>query len=372
MRTKFITSLSSRQILFGLAALSLSVFSSSLMTGCSSSTTATPAPAVYTNTVLSSDNASLGGTVDANLKNSWGLVFVPNSSLFFVANNHSGVFTQYDTLGGVKNLVITAPSHTGTTGGSVTGITYNSLSASSPDFTIPNNGAAQFIAATEDGIIIAGNTTTAFAGVKVADRNATSIFKGLAISGSTLLVANFKGQTVDKFDNTFKFQTSVGTSTGIPPGYAPFNIASVDGKIFVTYARQKMANADGSQDDSAAVGTESGIGYVDIFNADGTFEKHFASQGKLNSPWGVVKAPSNFGKYSNNILIGNFGDGTISAYDGDGNYQGQLSDAAGVAVKIPGLWALAVSPVTASGKIYYTAGPNNENDGVVGYIQLKP
>ncbi|MEO6940711.1 MAG: hypothetical protein ABI444_11350, partial [Candidatus Kapaibacterium sp.] len=226
MRTKFITSLSSRQILFGLAALSLSVFSSSLMTGCSSSTTATPAPAVYTNTVLSSDNASLGGTVDANLKNSWGLLFVPNSAIFYVANNHSGVLTQYDTLGGVKSLVITAPSHTGTTGGPVTGLAFNPGSQTgSSDFTIPNNGAAQFIAATEDGIILAGNTTTALTAIKVADRNATSIFKGLAISNSTLLVANFKGQTVDKFDNTFKFQTSVGTSTGIPPGYAPFNIA---------------------------------------------------------------------------------------------------------------------------------------------------
>ncbi len=237
---------------------------------------------------------------------------------------------------------------------------------------MPSTGQpAKFIYVTEDGIVAAWNTgdTT----ITVADRSsANAVYKGLAIAndgtGDFIYVSDLHNAKVDVFDKSFNYVTNKPfNDPNIQSGFAPFNIHNIGNLLYVTYAKQK--GPDNRDDQSGA-----GFGYVDVYKPDGTFVKRFASQGTLNSPWGIVQAPSGFGQVANAILIGNFGDGRINVFDANGNYQAQL-ESNGTPISIDGLWAITFPTSTAGGldlnTLYFTAGPLSETYGIFGYLRKK-
>ncbi|HEX3777326.1 MAG TPA: TIGR03118 family protein [Polyangiaceae bacterium] len=315
--------------------------------------------------LLTSDQAGAVDT-DANLINAWGLAINPvaeGGPLFWVSAADKGVSAVIDAAGHPQSLVVTIPSANGTDPGSPTGQVYNGTPAFKGDV---------FIFATEDGLITGWQTGTA--AVTRVNHATTASYKGLAIvtNGTTpsLAAANFKAGTVDVFDTAYAaaVDTTLFTDPTMPAGFAPFNVAELGGKVYVTYAKQDAAKAD----DVPAVGN----GYVDMFGVDGTFTKRLISQGVLNSPWGLALSPDDWGSLPNALLVGNFGDGLIHAYDPTtGEMLGELSTS-GKALAIDGLWALSFGPNSASAnlssQLFFTAGPVMETHGQFGKLTLNP
>jgi uncharacterized protein (TIGR03118 family) len=206
------------------------------------------------------------------------------------------------------------------------------------------------------------------AAVLAVDNSPGAVYKGLVFgvnaNGVFLFATNFRAGTVDVFDHNYQPVTTDGgfSDPSIPAGYAPFNIQNIDGDLFVTYAKQNAAK----HDDVAGPGH----GFVDVFDTDGHLLRRFASRGKLNSPWGVARASFAFGRFSGDVLVGNFGDGKINAFDSDGNFLATLKDAKGKPLVIDGLWMLTLGGGrnSSSDTLYFTAGPNGETDGLFGTI----
>ncbi|MCW3126963.1 MAG: hypothetical protein JWO03_2621 [Bacteroidetes bacterium] len=323
------------------------------VTGCKKSSTS----ASYQQVNLVADTAGYSGArIDANLKNAWGIAIGP-TGIFWISANHTALTTVYDRTG---TQILPAVSLNA--GGAPTGVIYNSTGS----FI-----GSKFIYAGEDGIISAWTSGTATA--IVADRSsASAVYKGITIASdggaNFLYAADFKNGHVDVFDQSFTYVTTKPfADPSIPAGFAPFNIQNIGGKLYVTYAKQK--GPDNEDDEKGA-----GNGYVNIFNPDGTLVKRFASQGTLNSPWGLTQVSSGFGQNSNDILVGNFGDGRINIYDANGSYQGQLMDG-GTPITIDGLWALQFPqngvPAGDQNQLFFTAGPGDEEHGLFGYIQKR-
>jgi uncharacterized protein (TIGR03118 family) len=316
---------------------------------------------VFVQTNLVSDTAGFGAPViDPDLVNSWGLAFGSTGNLW-VANAGSGTSTIYNASGVKQPLTVAIPTTGAATGGAPTGILANATT----DFAI-SGGPALFIFAGEDGVISAWNASSGANAVLVADRSpAGAVYKGIAMgqrNGQNFLFAtNFKGNAIDVFDANFQYVTSFTDST-MTAGFAPFGIQNVGGLIYVTYAKQL---APDNEDDQAGPGN----GFVDVFNANGTLARRFASGGGLNSPWGIALAPAGFGSMGGKILIGNFGDGKIGAYDATtGAFVDFLRDANGVAISIDGLWGLTFGPASAATTLYFASGPNDEAHGLVGTL----
>ncbi|MEP6621758.1 MAG: TIGR03118 family protein [bacterium] len=325
------------------------------------STNVVPIQNSFTLTKLVADQAGAGATnTDPLLVNPWGLAFGPTGVLW-VSNQASGTSTLYNADGSKNTLVVQIPTSAAPTGGEPTGTIFNSTA----DFNIPGAGKALFIFAGEDGVISAWNATTVDGRV-VADRSSNdAVYKGIAIAtnagASQLYATNFKGATIDVFDASFAYVKSF-TDPNIPAGYGPFGIQNIDGQLYVTYAKQKAPDND---DDEAGVGN----GYVDVFRADGTVAGRFASNGKLNAPWAIAKAPAGFGGLGGAILIGNFGDGLIGAYDaGTGAFIDFVRDASNAPIAIEGLWALTFGPTATSTTLYFSAGPGDESHGLLGTL----
>jgi len=229
-------------------------------------------------------------------------------------------------------------------------------------------GGAPFIFSTEGGTIAAWPgqpSTTALVAAQVDG----AIYKGLAIGtvgGQDLLYAtDFHGGKIDVFDANFALKPPGGfTDPNLPSGYAPFGIQNIGGNLYVTYAKQ---DAD-AEDDVAGPGN----GFVDEFDANGNLIKRIASDNTLNSPWGLALAPSNFGPFSNDLLVGNFGDGTINAFDlNTDTFVGQLKGPDGNPLQIEGLWGLGFGNGANAGPtnlLYFTAGLDDENHGLFGAI----
>ena len=344
------------------------VFSASaLMTGCYSKYAIVPAIS-YEQVNLVSDTAGYGASrIDTNLLNAWGIAISP-TGVFWIAANHSGASVIYDNNGKQLLAPVNIPLGASQHGSSPTGVIFNSTA----DFAIPNNGMSLFIFSTEDGIISAWNKNTGTTNVTVADRSsAGAVYKGLAMAndgGANFIYAtDFHNAKIDVFDSNFAFVTSKPFyDPGIPVGFAPFNIQNIGGQLYVTYAKQL---APDNHDDSAAPGN----GYVDIYTASGVLVKRFATQGRLNSPWGVVQVPAaaaSFGLTTNAILVGNFGDGRINVFDSNGAYQGQLTKS-GTPISIPGLWAITFDTVSPAdpNQLFFTAGPGGEAHGLFGYLR---
>jgi len=336
----------------------------SMLAACSNTTTTNVAAREYLETRLVADTAGLGAaSVDSSLKNPWGMAFGPTGVLW-VSDNHSGASTLYDTTGAKRALVVAVPSSGSATGGAPSGIVYNPTA----DFVIPGSSKALFIFAGEDGVISAWNASTGNATL-VADRSANgAVYKGLALAangGANFLFAtDFKQNGVDVFDATFHFVKSFTDST-VPAGYAPFGIQAIGGQLYVTFAKQL---APANQDDQAGPGN----GYVDVFNTNGTVVKRFATRGALNSPWGVALAPAGFGGFSGDLLLGNFGDGRIGAYDpATGSFIDFLRDGTANPIVIDGLWGLTFGPSPDSTTLFFTAGPDGEAHGLLGTLTAK-
>src|SRR5438874_3851635 len=321
---------------------------------------------------LVSDGVVPAGLVDAALVNAWGLVASPTSP-WWVADNGTGLSTLYNGNTGAKVvLTVSVP-------GAPTGVVFNS----GPSFVVTSgtkSGPARFIFASEDGTISGWNPAVAAtqAVVGVDHSAAGAVYKGLAIAstaaGDRLYATNFHAGTVDVFDASFNPVAGGFTDASLPAGYAPFGIRHLGDAIYVTYALQ---DAD-QHDDVAGVGH----GFVDVFDVTGNLLFRAASKGRLNSPWGLAIAPSDFGKFSGNLLVGNFGDGHINAFDldrqrGKGELQqrGQLHAADGSLIAIDGLWGLAFGNGAAAGPpnaLFFTAGPFDEQHGLFGRLTTAP
>ena len=245
-------------------------------------------------------------------------------------------------------------------------------------FLVPNTTSpATFIWDTEDGTISAwtGGLTPPDQAVLAVDNSPGAVYKGLVfgtnVHGVFLFATNFRAGTIDVFapNGSAGFRPATSTEIDgaftdpkIPAGFAPFGIQNINGDLFVTYAMQDAAR----HDDVAGRGN----GFVDIFDTDGHLLRRFASRGALNSPWGVARASFAFGRFSGDILVGNFGNGKINAFDSDGNFLATLKDGKGNPVVIDGLWTLTLGGGrnSSSDTLYFTAGPNDETDGLFGTI----
>ena len=359
----------------------------------------------YLVTNLISDIPGIAPNTDPVLQNAWGVAFSPGASPFWISDNATGCSTLYDGTGlpqpqptplQVKlplpggSIPSTACMHVNPppasppnpTPAAPTGMIWTSSAFLVPGTKLP----AAFIWATEDGTISAwaGGLMPRDEAVLAADNsnipNAANgaVYKGLVVgtnvNGVFLFATNFRAGTIDVFapdqDSSgvglpFKSVTTDGgfVDPKIPAGFAPFGIENIDGDLFVTYALQKLPD---KHDDMAGPGN----GFVDVFDTDGHLLRRFASRGPLNSPWGVTRASFAFGRFSGDILVGNFGNGKINAFDSDGNFLGALRDPNGKPIVIEGLWKLTLGGGrnSSSDTLYFTAGPNDEMDGLFGTI----
>ena len=314
----------------------------------------------YQQTNLVADTAGLANHTDSQLSNPWGIALFPGQP-FWIANNNGGTSTLYDASGNKNALVVQIPTAATNpcTVGCPTGIVASSFGA---DF-----GGAQFIFDTEDGIL--ASWSQGITATKLVDNSASgAVYKGLALlstsAGNFLLAANFRSGNVDVFDRAFNPAKLPGSFSdpGLPAGYAPHGIHILNSQVYVAYALQ-----DGPKHDPV-IGAGNGV--VDIFDTNGNFVRRFAAGGALNAPWGVALAPANFGQFSNAVLIGNFGDGTINAFDSGGNSLGQLTDTSGQAVTNPGLWELLFGQTAADADtLYLTAGGADQTHGLFATLQ---
>ncbi|MDB5986662.1 MAG: hypothetical protein JWR16_1715 [Nevskia sp.] len=361
----------------GVCALTVAACSGSSDSGHTSSTNSAMPPiaqtSAYAVTSLVSDGAVPADNMDKDLKNPWGIAFDPLGPTW-LADNGSNFSTLYIDLGIKFPITVSIPA--GSNGpAQPTGIVYNnSLSG----FKIGKAGAigkAQFIFSGESGTISAWSELTLSnldmgAETVYDDGPGGAVYTGLAIakndSGSFLYATDFHNAKIDVFDQTFKKITSVGNfaDPALPTGYAPFGIQAIGDLLYVTYASQQ-----GPANQHEMVG--SGLGLVDLFDANGTLMRRVTTGGPLNAPWGIAMAPANFGQFSKDLLIGNFGDGTINAFDPvTGQFIDSLRDASGKPLSISGLWGIAFgnSPLAVSNWLYFAAGINDRADGLYGRI----
>jgi uncharacterized protein (TIGR03118 family) len=324
---------------------------------------------------LVSDGFLPADHTDPNLVNAWGIAAGPTSP-WWVADNGKDVSTLYDG-NGVAQFPPT-PLVVEVAGGP-TGIVFNGGSGFVVSDGAGNSGPSRFMFATEDGTIRGWSpavpptspppSTKSFV---VVDRSGEgAVFKGLAIDGDRLYAADFHNARVDVFDSSFSPVAGGFVDPKLPAGYAPFGIQNIAGTVIVTYAKQD-ADAHDEVDGK-------GLGFVDQYSADGALLARVATRGKLDAPWGVAIAPANFGKASGDLLIGNFGDGRINAFEPkkNGKFEpdGQLRGRNEKPITIDGLWGLGFGNGSSSGPtndLYFAAGPDHEQHGLFGRIQAAP
>jgi uncharacterized protein (TIGR03118 family) len=311
-----------------------------------------------------------GGAVhtDPKLINPWGISFFPGLP-FWISDNNSGFSTVYDANGVTQLAPVLVPAPPADRSPSTpTGTVINTTNG----FMV-GHAPSQFLFVSEDGTISGWNGTGN--AILAVDRSAAAaVYKGMAILNPAccvtyLAVANFRSGLIEPYDGGFNALAPPGSFTdpNLPADYAPFNIQTVGDQVFVTYAVQDQAKHDPVN--------AAGNGIVNIFDLEGNFVKRFTSNGPLNSPWGIVQASANFGAFSNDILIGNFGDGTINAFDpATGNFLGPLKDQTGAPMVNGSLWALVFGAGGTGdpNTLYFTAGLANEGHGLFGAIAASP
>ncbi len=342
----------------------------------------------YVQTNLVSDIPGLAKVTDPNLKNPWGTSTAPGLPIW-VSDNNAGVTTLYDGAGHpiplqakppLNAVTVPAPPSAGKGAiGAPTGTVFNTTGSG---FVVSQKGASgssRFLFATEDGTVVGWSPSVdRVNGIIAVDRSTVAdpagdvgaVYKGLALvttpAGTFLYATNFRFGTVEVFDSSFNLVKTF-TDPAIPAGFAPFGIHNIGGRLYVTFAKQKPDK----HDDLAGPGN----GFVDVFSPNGGLLQRLMSEGRLNSPWAVTLAPAAFGAFGGDILVGNFGDGHISAYDhSTGHFEGRLLDATGQPLTISGLWGLrfpAGSLNAVPGALYFTAGINDEHDGLFGDLVPK-
>ncbi|MGO9513228.1 MAG: TIGR03118 family protein [Steroidobacteraceae bacterium] len=338
--------------------------------------------------LVANANGTAALTVDSNLLNPWGLSMAPGDPVW-VANNGTQTSTLYDGNGKVQSAsgttLVKLPAGAGNVPFAPTGIVANTTA----DFVVSaggSAGAALFIYSGKSGML-AGWAPTVDVDSAVTAYAATdgAVYTGLAIAsngGSNFLyAADFLNNRIDVFNATYQKQTTSATSfsftdSTLPAGYAPFGIQAVNNgsggatQIYVAYAQQGSGSGADLQNAFGA-----GLGLVDVFDTNGKLLSHLIPVGgALNAPWGIALAPSDFAPLSNDLLIGNFGDGKINAYNPTtGAFVAALSDSAGNPLAIPGLWGIVFgndSDNQPHNTLFYAAGPDNQTDGGYGRIDV--
>jgi uncharacterized protein (TIGR03118 family) len=340
----------------------------------------------YKQTNLVSDTAGMAANMDAKLVNPWGIAFIPGNP-FWISDNNSGFTTLYDQNGALNGSFTVAPPNGSSNPATPTGIV---APPSGAGFNV-NGQPGIFIFDTEDGTISAW--TGGASSILTVDNSAIpaaatgAVYKGLALiknaTGSFLLATNFRSGKVEVYDTTFKQTQILGAGAfndpappAVPagsgsPGYAPFGIKAINvnntAMVVVTYALQ-----DTPMHDPLHI---AGAGFVDLFSADGTMLRRITSDSHLNAPWGVVIPPASFGSFgaSGNLLVGNFGDGTINAYNfASGAFVDQMKDQNGTVIANASLWDMVFGGGGSSGDantMYITAGLANEQHGLFSAIK---
>jgi uncharacterized protein (TIGR03118 family) len=318
----------------------------------------------FVQTNIVSDGAVPAQVTDPNMLNPWGIAL---GKAFWIDGEKSG-FALVDSATGVQQFKVTVPPVASTaTKGSPTGVVLNSDTTLFPI----TGGAATFIFATRDGSIAAWNTTTNPNAVTVVNNNSKGAgYTSIAIDNNSaatyLLTANFNLGTIDVFDSTFKPATLQGdfTDPAIPSGFNPFSVHVLNGSVYVAYAQISAAK---DQVPGA------GLGFVDVYDLNGNLVHQAIAQGSLNAPWGVAIAPAGFGSFGGDLLVGNFGDGVINAFDPNTfDFRGALQNAQGAPIANTGLWEIVFGSSTLGdpNTLYFAAGINGAKDGVFGSIAV--
>ena len=332
---------------------------------------------------LFSDVPGVARTTDTagQLVNPWGIAF-SSTGPFWISDNNSGLSTIYSGPPPITQagLVVTVPPAAGGTSGTPTGIVFNGTGL----FSVTENGVSGssfFIFATEDGTLSGWSPSVDLHNaVRVVDNSLPggvdhselgAVYKGLAIvttaKGSFIYAANFRDRKVEVYDSNFAYVKSF-SDPSVPKNYAPFGIQAIGSKIYVTFAQQN----DQKHDDVPGYGH----GFVDVFGPHGQLLQRLISQGPLNSPWGIALAPGNFGTFSNALLIGNFGNGWVNAFDpATGASLGFLEDSHSAPLAIDGLWGLAFGNGHSAGRtneLFFTAGIQGESHGLFGKLTAFP
>ncbi|MFF4520177.1 TIGR03118 family protein [Streptomyces bluensis] len=334
---------------------------------------------------LVSDIPGRAETTDPNLVNPWGLVRKNNGAIL-VSNNGSDTATAYS--GALDNQPVNN-----------TGLLVKFPAGAAPDGVVRNDtdtfrfsaggksGPARFLFSSESGSLFAFNPDVSPNAIQIAfepSDGTNAVFKGLALvpgkkkgkednkkqdkkhEKPRILVANFRDARVDSFDTNFKLLPPDGRfqDPSLPAGFAPFGIKTIGDKVFVTYALQDAAK----HDDVAGPGN----GFINVFSTEGKLLKRFASRGVLNSPWGLETAPKGFGQFAGDLLVGNFGDGRIHAFDlKTGRFEGTVTNPAGNPIVIPGLWGLQRGTDQSGGRhtVWFAAGIEDEAHGLLGTLR---
>jgi uncharacterized protein (TIGR03118 family) len=326
----------------------------------------------YAETILVSDGFVTADTTDANLVNAWGIA-ASAAGPWWVSDNHSGKSTLYNGTGAAQALIVDVP-------GDPTGIVFYG----GTNFIVSNgvdSGSALFLFASEDGTIsgwspgVPPPPPSTQAQVVVNNSASGAIYKGIAYAtttdGDRLYATDFHNGKVDVFDGAFAPVSTAGAFVDpkIPRGYAPFGIQNIAGHIFVTYAKQ-----DANKEDDLH---GQGLGFISVFDTSGQFLSRLVSHGRLNAPWGMALAPDNFGKFSGDLLVGNFGDGKILAYQltvglKKGLPRGILRGQNKKPIVIDGIWGIGFGNGASSGAtnaLYFAAGPQDETHGLFGKVE---
>jgi uncharacterized protein (TIGR03118 family) len=336
-----------------------------LATLLGASSASSSVPGTYTVHSLNSNVPGAATHTDPDLVNGWGITLPPTGP-WWVSDNGTDKTTLYSADGTKQGLVVNIVN------GTPTGTVFNGDGG----FVVTENGKsgpARFIFASESGTISGWNPTVDVNHTVVGVQRAGAVYKGLALAtaatGPQLYATDFVGGHVDVFNSSWGTGVASGgfADPALPAGYAPFGIANVNGMLVVTFAKQEAGSADEQH--------HQGFGVVDAFDTDGNLLSRIATHGQLNAPWGIALAPANFGAFSGDLLIGNFGDGQINAYaqqaDGTWERAGGLRDASGRQIVIDGLWGIGFGNGFTAGPtntLYFAAGPNDENDGLFGSI----
>ena len=338
----------------------------------------------YTQTNLVSSIPGVGtNPVDSQLVNAWGLARSV-SSFWWVSDNGTGVSTLYDGMGTKQSLVVTIPVPMGHASPSKpTGVVFNGTS----EFSLPNGNPARFIFVTEDGTIAGWNGGSSAVIVK-DNSNKDAIYKGCTIGEVNgkhfLYVANFHSGQIEVYDGTFQpvalkgkaFVDDDGDDDDDDHGnagfkapknnFAPFNVQAIGTNIYVAYAMQ-----DKDKEDEVA---GAGLGFVTVYDTTGQRLARLQNGNWFNAPWGIAMAPGEFGEFSHALLVGMFGSGQIAAFNPiDGKFLGlMLQPNTSTALEIKGLWALGFGASNANSgpynTLFFTAGPNDEKDGLFGTL----
>jgi len=327
----------------------------------------------YTKTGLTADQSGVAALTDANLVNPWGMSR-SSGSPWWISDNGTGLSTLYDGTGAAKSLVVTIP--TGDPNASPTGTPTGTLFNPTTGFAVAAGKPAVFLFVTEDGTVSGWNpTVNAASAVIMVNTKSASVFKGAALAtlnttsstATYLYVADFRKARVQVYDSGFNrvhFGEDAFQDEEVPNGYAPFNIQNIGGDLYVTFAQQDSAKHD--EVDGP------GLGYVDVFSSSGQLLRRFQHGNWLNGPWGLALASGDFGIYSHDLLVGQFGSGNIAVYEPQsGRFLGLLEDSTNTAIVIDGLWGLSFGSGGTSGAattLYFTAGSDGEQHGLFGNI----